>query len=152
MGLLDKEEDKQGSSFWDWIIGIGLVLLIGGFTVYYQYQKRSSISRGHQADSLYVVGKYADAERVYEELKNAQYLTPQDDSIIYARLDTIETVKESDAARVVEARAKLKSGDTAAAKGLIGSLRFPDLLAPDAQGFVESLGHESAGLAAPTSL
>ena len=39
-------------------VGLGLVLLIGGFTIYYQYQKRSSISLSKRADSLFVAGKY----------------------------------------------------------------------------------------------
>jgi predicted negative regulator of RcsB-dependent stress response len=138
MALPEKEDDKQGSSFWDWIIGIGLVVLIGGFTVYYQYQKRSSISRGKQADSLYVAGNYVEAERMYEELKSAQYLTPHDDSIIYARLDTIETAKEGDAARVAEARAKLQAGDTVGAASQVSAIRFKELLSAEDKAFVEA--------------
>ncbi|HLP40679.1 MAG TPA: hypothetical protein VK465_04160 [Fibrobacteria bacterium] len=138
MGLLAKEEEKQ-SSFWDWVVGIGLVVLIGGFTVYYQYQKRSSISRGKQADSLFVAGKYSEAAKVYEELKNAQYLTTKDDSIIYARLDTIETRGDEEAARVVEARAKLSQGDTAGADAILSSLRYRELLPPEDKTWVDSV-------------
>lgn len=150
MGLLEKEGEEKGSSFWDWIIGIGLVLVIGGFTVYYQYQKRSSISHGKQADSLYTAGKFAEAEKVYEELKHAQYLTPQDDSTIYARLDTIETAKEVEAAKVAEAKAKLQAGDTSGATGIVGGLRHRDLLNSEDEAWISSaLAGKAPGTSTP---
>src|SRR5687767_3712128 len=94
MSFLEKEESEKSSSFWDWTIGIGLIVLIGGLTFFYQYQKRSSTTRFHQADDLYKAGKLREAGKVYEDLKTAQYLTTQDDSIIYARLDSIEVAQE----------------------------------------------------------
>lgn len=139
MSFLDKEDEKQSSSFWDWAVGLGLVLLIGGFTVYYQYQKRSSISQSKRADSLFVAGKYREAAAVYEELKNAQYLTTHDDSVIYARLDTIETGGEQDSQRVAEARSRLATGDTAGARALLDSLRFRDLLGEADKAWLESV-------------
>lgn len=143
MSFLEKEDEKQGS-FWDWVIGIALVLAIGGFTVYYQYQKRSSTTRAAQADSLYTSGKFREAARVYEELKNAQYLTPQHDSIIYARLDTIETAREEDASRVMESRSRLLAGDTAGAAALLSALRAPDLLSSEDRAWVDSVRPSSS--------
>lgn len=139
MSFLEKDDEKQSSSFWDWVVGLGLVLLIGGFTFYYQFQKRSSISQSKRADSLYVAGKFREAAAVYEELKNAQILTPQDDSVIYARLDTIESGGEQDAQKVAEARTKLQAGDTAAARSALGALRFRDLLNEEDKAWAESL-------------
>ena len=138
MSFLEKEDEKQGS-FWDWVIGIALVLAIGGFTVYYQYQKRSSTTRASQADSLYAAGKFREAAKVYEELKNAQYLTPKHDSIIYARLDTIETAREEDAARVMDGRSRLLAGDTSGAAAAISAIRAPDLLSPEDRAWVDSV-------------
>jgi hypothetical protein len=149
MSFLEKEGEEKGSGFWDWVVGIGLVLLIGGFTVYYQYQKRSSASHGKLADSLYVAGDFAAAEKAYEELKHAQYLTAKDDSIIFARLDTIETAKEDGAARVAEARAKLQAGDTAAARSLLAAIRFRPLLAPEDKAFADSVASPTARAEAP---
>lgn len=145
----EKEADDKGSGFWDWAIGIGLVLLIGGFTVYYQYQKRSSMGKSHQADSLFVAGKLREAGAVYEELKHAQYLTPKDDSIIYARLDTIETAREEAVAKVADARAKLEAGDTASARAALGGIRSKELLGPEDQAFLESTASHSASAATP---
>lgn len=151
MSFLEKEKEGEdkGSGFWDWAIGIGLVLLIGGFTVYYQYQKRSSTGKSHQADSLFVAGKLREAGTLYEELKHAQYLTPKDDSIIYARLDTIETAREEAAAKVAEARAKLESGDTAAARASLTGIRSKELLAPEDQAFLDATAPKSASAATP---
>lgn len=140
MSFLEKEDEKESSSFWDWVVGIGLVVLVGGFTFYYQYQKRSSITRFKQADSLYTAGKFREAAHEYEELKNAQYLTTQDDSTIFARLDTIETAGEEEAALVKECKAKLESGDTASARALLSGVRFRELLPPEDQAWVDSIG------------
>jgi hypothetical protein len=115
MALLEKE-DAPASAFWDWIIGIGLVVLVGGFTLFYQYQKRSSGQGFVQADSLFVAGKFKLASAAYEELKNAQYLTSHNDSLIYSRLDSIETLKEQEEEGAHRIKALLAAGDTAAAK------------------------------------
>jgi len=138
VSFLEKEDEKQSSSFWDWVVGLGLVLLIGGFTVYYQYQKRSSISQSKRADSLFVAGKYREAAAVYEELKHAQYLTTRDDSIIYARLDSIETGGEQDSLRVAEARSRFEAGDTAGARALLQSLRYRELLNEEDKAWLET--------------
>src|SRR5687767_10119262 len=103
MSFLQKEEEPQ-SAFWDWAIGISLILVIGGFTAYYQYQKRYSIKGFQEADSLFRAGAYHKAEGMYEQLKSAQYLTTQHDSVIYARLDTIESVRERQAALISQSQ------------------------------------------------
>lgn len=115
MALLEKEE-APASAFWDWVIGIGLVILVGGFTLFYQYQKRSSSSGFQQADSLFAAGKLKLAAEAYEELKNAQYLTTHHDSLIYSRLDSIETLKEQEEEGAHRVKALLGAGDTAAAR------------------------------------
>src|SRR5690606_13208431 len=69
MSFLEKEEPDAKSSLWDWVIGIGLIALVGGFTVFYQYQKRSSTTRFGEADSLFQAGNLKEAGKLYEELK-----------------------------------------------------------------------------------
>lgn len=149
MSYLEKEGEDKGSGVWDWVVGIGLILLIGGFTVYYQYQKRSSTGHSKQADSLFVAGDFAAAEKAYEELKDAQYLTAKDDSTIFARLDTIQTARDEGAAQVAEARARLLAGDTAAARSLLAGIRFRVLLAPEDRAFADSAAPQTARAAAP---
>jgi len=115
MALLEKE-DAPPSAFWDWVIGIGLVVVVGGFTLFYQYQKRSSAQGFEYADSLFVKGDYKSAAEAYEELKNAQYLTTHHDSLIYSRLDSIESMKEKEEESLHRIRALLGAGDTAGAE------------------------------------
>ena len=136
--LLEKEEPKQ-SSFWDWVVGIGLIVVVGGFTVYYQYQKKSSLSRFQQADVLFKARNFKEAGKMYEELKSAQYLTTADDSTIYARLDTVETAREMLAARVSRSKAKLAAGETAAGLQAISDLAFPELLSEEDKTWVDSV-------------
>ncbi|MDQ3000564.1 MAG: hypothetical protein M3Y08_04810, partial [Fibrobacterota bacterium] len=138
MSFLEKEDGEKSSSFWDWVVGIGLVVLIGGFTVFYQYQKRSSSSRFQEADTFYKARKFKEAGNLYEELKSAQYLTTQDDSTIYARLDSIETAQEQQNAVVIEAKKKAAAGDTAGITGELEKLSQKDLLSPEDQAWVDS--------------
>ena len=139
MSFLEKEEGEKSSSFWDWAVGIGLVGIIGGFTVFYQYQKRSSSSRFQEADVAFKAGKLKDAGRLYEELKSAQYLTTADDSTIYARLDTIETAQEQQVAFVLEARNKAIAGDSAGLLTGLQKLTYKDLLPIEDQAWVDSV-------------
>ena len=154
MSFLEKEDGEKASSFWDWVVGIGLVVVIGGFTVFYQYQKRSSTSRFHEADSLYLAGKIKDAGKLYEELKSAQYLTTKDDSTIYARLDTIETIQETQNALVAGAR-KSAAADTShlsPASPLAATLRtlpHKDLLSEGDLAWVDSVIGKESGPAKP---
>jgi hypothetical protein len=144
MSFLEKEEAEKSSSFWDWVVGIGLVVVIAGFTVFYQYQKRSSTSRFHEADALYQAGKLKEAGKVYEELKSAQYLTTHDDSTIYARLDTIETFQEQQNAYVTEAKKKAAANDTAGIAAQLEKLPYKELLSPEDQAWVDSVRGKSA--------
>ena len=137
MAFLDKEDEKP-SAFWDWVIGIVLLLAVAGFTVFYQYQKRYSRDHFQEADSLFQAGRYGEAALVYQELKNAQYLTTTHDSLIYARLDSVESMQEQEAEAVGRIRAKLAAGDTAGARAELG-LPFRGLLPPEAQAYLDSV-------------
>jgi ribosome assembly protein YihI (activator of Der GTPase) len=144
MSFLEKEEGEKPSSFWDWAVVIGLVVLASGFTFYYQYQKRVSDSRFNEADSVYKTGKLKEAGQLYEALKSAQYLSNKDDSIIYARLDTIETLQEQQNAAVTEAKRRVAAHDTAGLSSQLARLPHRELLSPEDQAWVDSAtGHGS---------
>ncbi len=132
MSFLDKEEPKQ-SSVWDWIIGIGLILLIGAFTLYYQYEKKESGSRFEEANALFEAGRFKDAAGVYEELKSAQYLTPNDDSVIYQRLDSIQSLEEQEMAALERIRSFLAVGDTLSARNEKAAFPFRGFLSAEDQ-------------------
>jgi hypothetical protein len=127
MSFLEKEEGKQ-SPFWDWLIGLGLLALVAGFTVYYQYQKRATQGRFRAADALYRSGDFVGAADAYEALKEASYLTASNDSTIYARLDTISELEESSRESVARARTLSAAGDTAGANAAIAAVAHPGLL------------------------
>ncbi len=127
MSFLEKEETKQ-SAFWDWVVGIGLVAVVGGFTAFYQFQKRSSLSRFQQAEVLFKARNFKAAAKLYEDLKSAQYLTTADDSTIYARLDTVENIREMQAAMIQKCKTKAAAGDSAGINQELSSLPFPELL------------------------
>ena len=147
MSFLEKEAGEKQSSFWDWVVGIGVVVLIAGFTVFYQYQKRASTSRFQEADGLYSAGKYKEAGQLYEALKSAQYLTTKDDSTIYARLDTIETFQEQQNAAVVEAKKRAAAGDTAGLPAQLAKFPHRELLSPEDNAWVDSaLGHSAVAV------
>jgi hypothetical protein len=139
MSFLEKEEEKKPSSFWDWAVVIGLVVLASGFTVYYQYQKRTSASRFDEADSVYKSGKLKEAGQLYEALKSAQYLSNQEDSIIYARLDTIETVQEQQNSAVTEAKRRAVAHDTAGLASQLARLPHRELLSAEDRAWVDSV-------------
>lgn len=143
MSFLEKEEgEKKPSSFWDWAVVIGLVVLASGFTVYYQYQKRASASRFDEADAVFKSGKLKEAGQLYEALKSAQYLSNKEDSILYARLDTIETLQEQQNAAVIEAKRRAAAHDTAGLPAQLSRLPHRELLSPEDQAWVDSaIGH-----------
>jgi hypothetical protein len=141
MSFLEKEDAKP-STFWDWVVGIGLIVLIGGFTFYYQMQKRVSLKRFHEADSLFQQGKFREASAAYVELKDAQYLTSTNDSIIYARLDSVEELEEREQETVARLRSKLAAGDTAGARAELGATTFHGLLGARDQKWVDSVKRE----------
>jgi hypothetical protein len=139
MSFLEKEEGDKASSFWDWVVGIGVVVVVVGFTVFYQYQKRASISRFQEADSLFQAGKIKDAAKLYEELKSAQYLTNKYDSIIYARLDTIETLQEMQNALVASARKKAVAGNASALGPVLDRIPHKEMLSEEDKAWVDSV-------------
>ncbi len=138
MSFLEKEETKQ-SAFWDWVVGIGLVAVVGGFTAFYQFQKRSSLSRFQQAEVLFKARNLKAAAKVYEDLKSAQYLTTADDSTIYARLDTVENIREMQAAMIQKCKAKVAAGDSTGIHQELSSLPFPELLSPEDSLWLDSV-------------
>lgn len=139
MSFLEKEEGKKPSTFWDWTVGIGLIVVVGGFTFFYQFQKRSSMHHFQQADSLFQAGKFRDASKLYDDLKNAQYLTTAHDSLIYARLDSVESMEEREKEAVTRLRSKLAAGDTAGAHAELSAYVFNGLLSPEDQFYLDSL-------------
>lgn len=142
MSFLEKEDGEKSSSFWDWAVGIGLVILIGGFAAFYQLEKRASTIRFKEADAVFQAGKMKEAGRLYEALKSAQYLTNKDDSTIYARLDVIETTQEQQNAAVIEAKKRAAAGDTIGLSAQLAKLPHPDLLSQEDQAWVDSaIGH-----------
>lgn len=137
MSFLEKEDGKQ-SAFWDWFIGIAVVVLVAGFTVYYQYQKRSTQTRFRAADALFQSGDFVGAADAYEALKNASYLTAANDSTIYARLDTISELQERSREAVARARTLSAAGDAAGARKAIAEVVEPDLLDARDRGWIDS--------------
>ncbi len=128
MSFLEKEEGKESSSKWDWVIMAVVVLVLGLGTFVYQYQKGQSTHSFESADSLYQDKNYVSAESAYEALKAASYITPQDDSVIYSRLDTIQTLRERDADLHKRLQAALKISDTTGARDLAAQYNSKGLL------------------------
>jgi hypothetical protein len=138
MSFLENEDDKK-SAFWDWFIGIGLVVLIGGFTLYYQMQKRATQKRFTAADTLFQSGDFVGAVEAYEGLKDASYLTAANDSIIYDRLDSIETIEESEKETVARLRTRFAAGDADGARSELDTLKFHGLLSAQDQFWLDSV-------------
>ncbi len=133
MSFLEKESEPS-SALWDWVIGIGLVLLIGAGTWYYQHLKKSSNSRFAEAESLFHAGDFQLAADMYEELKQAQYATPAQDSLLYERLDSIAVLRDQDAAELSRVQSLLAEGDTVTARKIRDKIAGRGLLPePDIQ-------------------
>ena len=138
MSFLEKEDEKK-SAFWDWFFGIGLLVLVGGFTIYYQMQKRATQQRFRAADALFEAGRFAEAATAYEDLKEASYLTAANDSVIYARLDSVEALKEQEVETVARLRTRFAAGDTASARAELDTARFHGLLDTRDQRWLDSV-------------
>lgn len=138
MSFLEPEEEKK-SALWDWVFGIGLVVLVGGFTLYYQMQKRMTREQFRAADTLFQAGDFTGAAQAYEDLKNASYLTAADDSTIYARLDSVEELTEREKGAVARLRMKFAAGDTEGAKADLDTLVFRGLLNARDQSWLDSI-------------
>ena len=145
MALLEPEDEKK-SPLWDWIIGIGLLVLVGGFTLYYQVQKRSTQERFRAADALYQARDYTAAAEAYEALKEASYITATNDSTIYARLEHIEDLQEREREAVARARMRVSAGDLEGARAELESVAFNGLLPERDQAWLDSV---RTALAAP---
>ena len=148
MSFLEKEESNP-SNFWDWVVGIGLVLAVGGFTVFYQYQVRSSHRRFQEADALFQARNFKAAESMYEDLKSAQYLTTANDSTIYARLDTVETAREQQVSLVAQARTQAAAGELPAVRQTLAGIDHPELLPDEDKAWMDSIKSASATAAKP---
>ncbi|HLU69596.1 MAG TPA: hypothetical protein VKZ88_02375 [Fibrobacteria bacterium] len=138
MSFLEKEDEKK-SPFWDWFIGIGLLVLVGGFILYYQMQKRATQRQFAAADELYRAGDLTAAAAAYEALKDASYLTAANDSTIYARLDLIEAAEEGERESVARLRTRLTAGDTTGVRGELDTLVFRGLLDARDQFWIDSV-------------
>ena len=97
------------------------------------------MKRFNEADSLFQKGDFREASKVYEELKNAQYLTTAHDSLIYARLDSMESMGEREKEIVNRLRSKMATGDTAGVRVEISSATLHGLLEPEDQAYFDSV-------------
>ena len=98
---------------------------------YYQNQKKSVKRDFFVADSVFQSEDYLEARQHYEELKNAQYLTPENDSLLYVRLDTIEAIEDAQLQIVRRAREAATKPDSAIVLKLISRIEHPELLPED---------------------
>ena len=87
-----KDEEKEKSSLWDWILLAVLVLGGLGFWWYYTGTKDDTLSGFETADSLFTTGQYEAALAKYKELQTSDYLEPKHDSLLYERIDTLYTL------------------------------------------------------------
>ncbi len=138
MSIPDKNEEKQSSALWDWVIGIGLVLLIGAGIWFYQSQKKESHTRFSEADVLFQSGEFRQAAAIYEELKQAQYATPSQDSLLYERLDSIAVIREQDEADFNRVTTLLEKGDTLSARIIRDRTAFRGMLDEEEKRLLES--------------
>jgi hypothetical protein len=138
MSFLEKEDEKK-SAFWDWFFGIGLLVLVGGFTLYYQMQKRATQERFRAADTLFQAGDFAGAASAYEDLKDASYLTAANDSVIYARLDSVDELAEREKEAVARLRMRLAAGDFNGARADLDTVTFRGLLGARDQRWLDSV-------------
>lgn len=145
MSMLEPEDEKK-SPFWDWFIGIGLLVLVGGFTLYYQVQKRSTQERFRAADALFEARDYTAAAAAYEALKDASYITTANDSTIYARLEFIEDLQERERETVARLRMRVSAGDLDGARTELEAVTFNGLLPERDQAWLDSV---RAALAQP---
>jgi len=89
-----KDKDKENSSLWDWII-LAVILVGGiGFWQYISFQSNRTTNDLRKADSLFNAGKYQEARKAYDNLGDHDYLSDQHDSIIYERLEDLDSLLE----------------------------------------------------------
>jgi hypothetical protein len=89
-----KDEEKKGSSLWDWVILSVLVLGALGFWWYYQGEQKGTLEGFEKAEQLFQAGRYQEALVLYQELQGADYLEAKHDSLLSVRLDTLHLLVE----------------------------------------------------------
>ena len=97
------------------------------------------MKRFNEADSLFQAGKFRDATKVYDELKSAQYLTTAHDSIIYARLDSVESMEEREKESISRLRSNMTVGDTSGVRAELSSQSYHGLLSEEDQVYLDSI-------------
>ena len=92
----------------------GAILLVGGgFWFWYNSARTESSSHFLHADSLYRAGDYPAALEAYQALRASEAVVAgKDDSLMYKRMDSLESFQESDLRLSEAARAALISEDT----------------------------------------
>ena len=101
-------------SVWDLVTVAVLLLVGGGFWFWYSSAKTESSSHFLHADSLYRAGDYPAALEAYEALRASEAVVAgKDDSLMYRRMDSLESFQEADLRLGEAARAALVSEDTA---------------------------------------
>jgi len=111
----EPEEKKEPFvSGWDVVVLLVLALVGSGFWFWYNSAKDSSTSTIVKADSLYRAGNYPEAQKSYRAVReNASVISKRDDSLMYRRMDSLETFEEQDLQLANGARAAIASEDTA---------------------------------------
>lgn len=98
----------------DLVVLLALALAGAGFWWWYSGAKHDSTRHFAHADSLYQAGRLSEALAEYRTLREKEEVIGKgDDSIMYRRMDSLETIAEKTGELVRGARAALLSGDTA---------------------------------------
>jgi hypothetical protein len=93
-----------------------LVLLALGLGGWFWYSSAGKTSHAHfaHADSLYQQGQWKAALLEYQKLRETEgFISKSDDSLLYRRMDSLETIQETSDRWAQAARLALQSGDTA---------------------------------------
>lgn len=100
-------------SKWDVLTVVILILVGGGFWLWYSSAKNDSSDHFHVADSLYASGNLPEALKAYRSLRSSEaIIAKQDDSLMYLRMDSLEAFEERDLQLANGARAALTSEDS----------------------------------------
>lgn len=113
--LLPEPEPKKEpfASVWDLVTVAALLLVGGGFWFWYSSAKTESATHFLHADSLYRAGDFPAALEAYEALRASEAVVAgKDDSLMYRRMDSLESFQEADLRLSEAARGALVSEDT----------------------------------------
>lgn len=101
------------ASVWDLVTIVALVVVGGGFWFWYNSAKAESTTHFMHADSLYRAGDFPAALEAYESMRASEAVVAgKDDSLMYRRMDSLESFKDADLRLSEAARAALVSEDT----------------------------------------